>query len=393
MALRRGRKGNLGLEVMPLIELALPAPDGQKLLRDRHTETVTAISDALGETLGNVSRLQGWQTQYAFEAVVVALGAVRLIKTEDAGLFYFDDADGELQPPDFRIVLSDGTRLLVEVKNVAPKGREAKVRAKDMAAAQAYTQATAGRLLYALFWSEMGMWTLVDPSVFSDAGSKKRLSFIDAVKANEMHLLGDAMLASEPPLTFSVIMDRDKEQVMERLGNGEETRAFTIGGVELLSAGRVITDPDEKKLAWFLLLHGGWPQTEKPRFDDHGRLVQLDYISAPETPDEDAARQIAEQGFAFFATLSNLYTLRFLQAITTEEGNIRALREEPEPALLAQLVPDDYWARDDHVLRIWRFRLHPTKDASRNSTGPTLHPEPTVAQLRDGTQGSPGSAP
>jgi hypothetical protein len=365
MALRRGRKGDLGLEVMPLIELALPTPDGQRRLSDRHTETVTAISDALRVSLDNVSRLQGWQTQYAFEAVVVALGAVRLIKTEDSGLFYFDDGSGELQPPDFRIVLNEGTHLLVEVKNVAPTGTglEAKVRAKDMASTQAYAQATGGRLLYALFWSRMGMWTLVDPSVFSLTGSQQRLSIQDAMKANEMHLLGDGMLATEPPLTFSAIMDRGKERVVEQLPDGEETRAFTIGGVELLSAGRVITDPDEQKLAWFLMLHGGWPQTEEPRFDDQGRLVRLDYISAPETPDEGAARQIEEQGFAFFGTLSTLYTLRFLDATTTEEGDIRALREEPEPALLAQLVPDDYWGRPDHVLRIWRFRLYPAETA------------------------------
>ena len=107
---------------------------------------------------------------------------------------------------------------------------------------------------------------------------------------------------------------------------------------------RVITDPDEQKLAWFLMLHGDWPQTEDPQFDEQGRLLKIDYVSAPEAPDEDAVRQIAEQGFAFFGTLSKLYTLRFLDGTTTDEGDIRALREEPEPALLAQLVPDDYWS-------------------------------------------------
>ncbi|MFI8456886.1 hypothetical protein [Kitasatospora sp. NPDC085464] len=350
---------------MSLIELALPTPDGQRLLRDRHAESVAAISDALGESLGNTSRLQGWQTQYAFEAVVVALGAVRLIKTEDSGLFYFDDATGELQPPDFRIVLRDGTQLLVEVKNVAPTGREAKVRAKDMAAAQAYAQATGGRLLYALFWSGMGMWTLVDPSVFNQVGTQQRLPLGEAIKANEMQeLLGDGMLASEPPLTFSVIMDRDKERVVEQLGDGEETRAFTIGGVELLSAGRAITDPGEQNLAWFLMLHSSWIETEEPHFDGQGRLARIDYAYRPYAPDEDAARQIAEQGMAFFGALSTLYTLRFLEAITADDGEVRALREEPEPALLAQLVPESYWDRDDRVLRIWRLRQYSERDAS-----------------------------
>ncbi|MGW6405375.1 hypothetical protein [Streptomyces sp. NPDC055134] len=360
MALRRGRKGNLGLEVMPLIELALPLPDGQRLLSDRHAESVTAISDALGESLGNISRLQGWLTQYAFEAVVVALGCVRLIKTEDSGLFYFDDSDGELQPPDFRVVLGDGTQLLIEVKNVPPVGLEAKVRAKDMAAAQTYAQATGGRLLYAHFWSGMGMWTLVDPSAFNCIGSQQRLPFVDAIKANEMQsLLGDGMLASEPPLTFSVAMDPEKEKL-----TGNDWRALTIGGVELRSAGQVITDPDEQNLAWFLVWHGDWEGTMQSHFDDQGRVERVDFIYRPET-DDDGARLIAEQGFAFFGPLSKLYTLRFLDAVTTDEGEIRALRDEPEPALLAQLVPEDYWARADHVLRIWRFRQFPAKEYSR----------------------------
>ncbi|MYT18466.1 hypothetical protein YWIDRAFT_08185 [Streptomyces sp. SceaMP-e96] len=360
MALRRGRKGNLGLEVMPLIELALPAPDGQRLLSDRHAESVTAISDALGESLGNISRLQGWLTQYAFEAVVVALGAVRLIKTEDSGLFYFDDSDGELQPPDFRVVLGDGTQLLIEVKNVPPVSLEAKVRAKDMAASQTYAQATGGRLLYAHFWSGMGMWTLVDPSVFNRIGSQQRLPFVDAIKANEMQsLLGDGMLASEPPLTFSVVMDSEKEKLA-----GNDWRALTIGGVELRSAGQVITDPDEQNLAWFLVWHGDWEETMQSYFDDQGRVERVDFIYRPET-DDDGARLIAEQGFAFFGPLSKLYTLRFLDAVTTDEGEIRALRDEPEPALLAQLVPEGYWAREDHVLRIWRFRQIPAKGYSK----------------------------
>lgn len=360
MTLRRGRKGDLGLEVLPLIELALPEPDGQTLLRDRHQETVAAISDALATSLGNVSRLQGWQAQYAFEAVVVALGAVRLIKFEDSGLYYFDDADGEIQPPDFRIVLRDGTHLLVEVKNVAPTDTATTVRAKDMAAARRYAEATGGRLLYAHFWSLTGLWTLVDPSVFDSVGTPHRLTLEEAMKANEMYLLGDSWLAVEPPLVFSVIMDRDKEQVVERIDDGEETRRITISGVELLNAGRVIADPVEQKLAWFLILNGRWSHAQEPRFDEDGRLASMDYVCSPEIPDEQAARQIAAQGMAIVDALSTLNTRRFLEATTTDTGDIRALREEPEPALLAQLVPEDYWDRQDRALPLWRLNVRPS---------------------------------
>lgn len=359
MTLRRGRKGDLGLEVLPLIELALPESDGQTLLADRHEETVAAISAALASSLGNVSRLQGWQAQYAFEAVVVALGAVRLIKFEDSGLYYLDDAEGEIQPPDFRIVLRDGTRLLVEVKTVPPTDMATTVRAKDMAAALGYAETTGGRLLYAHFWSLAGLWTLVDPSVFESDGTLHRLSLEEAMKANEMYLLGDGWLAVEPPLVFSVIMDRHKEQVVERLGDGEDTRRVIVRGVELLNAGRVISDPVEWRLARFLIWNGRWPQTEELRFDEEGRLARIDYVCSPDIPDEEAARQIAAQGMAIVGPLSALNTRRFLEVTTTEAGDMRALREEPKPALLAQLVPEDYWDRQDRALSLWRFNLLP----------------------------------
>jgi hypothetical protein len=60
-----------------------------------------------------------------FEAMVVGLGSVQLIKTEDAGDCYFDDATAQVKLPDYRIVRADEERLLVEVKNVPP-GQESK---------------------------------------------------------------------------------------------------------------------------------------------------------------------------------------------------------------------------------------------------------------------------
>ncbi|WP_290050369.1 hypothetical protein [Amycolatopsis solani] len=359
MALRRGRKGNLGLEVLSLIELALPEPDGQTLLRDRHGETVAAISDALASSLDNVSRLQGWQVQYAFEAVVVALGNVRLIKFEDSGIYYFDDADGELQPPDFRIVLRDGSQLLVEVKNVAPNATTATVRAKDLSAAQRYADATGGRLLYAHFWSHTGLWTLVDPSAFDSTGSLRRLTLGESMKANEMYLLGDSWLAVEPPLVLSVITDRDKEQVVERHSGTADTRRITVRRMELLNAGRLITDSAEWKLAWFLIWNGHWAPTENLQFDKNGRLERINYVFSPDIPDEVAARQIAARGMAIVGALSTLSTRRFLEVTTTNEGDIRALREEPEPALLVQLIPDDYWNRQDRALSLWKLNVSP----------------------------------
>ncbi|MEU8718234.1 hypothetical protein [Streptomyces sp. NPDC048663] len=363
MVLRRGRKGDLGIEVLPLIEMALAeAPDGRPaaLLRDRHPETLTAIGHALRKSLDNVSRLQGHQTQYAFEAMVVALGAIRLIKTEDAGLYYFDDAQGKLLPPDFRIVLRDGTVLLVEVKSVRPGAEtKVKVRADDMDAAQAYARLTHGRLLYAHYWAGPNLWTLVDPSRFDEIGSQRHLPFASAMKGNEMALLGDAQLAGKPPLTISLLFDPAQEEPSAGQDAQEGERLVAITGRELSNAGKVITDPLEQRLAWFVAQYAGWAVDEQMHTDGDGRCVRLDYHLAPEADDEaDAA--YSQQGFAFFGALSSLYTRRFLMATTTENGDITALRQEPSPALMAQLLPDEYWDRiQERALQVWRFIQEP----------------------------------
>jgi hypothetical protein len=337
--------------------MAVPAPDGETLLRDRHQETMTAIGDALRSSLDNPSRLHGQQAQYAFEAVVVALGGVRLIKTEDAGSYYFDDVDGELRPPDFRIVLRDGTVLLVEVKLVPPgKEEKAKVRARDMEATEAYARATGGRLLYAHYWSGPNLWTLVAPTAFQRDATQQRLTLPDAMMANEMGILGDGMLGSQPPLTMSVKMDPSREQTAEGESNTDQ-RLLTTDGVELLSAGTVIQDPVEWKLAWFLAWNGGWVPEQTVRMDSRDRVTSIDFEFTP-TDYEEHRQDIAEQGFAFFGALSTLYTARFRLATTTEQGEIRALSEEPPPALMARLIPEDYWERD-RVLKLWRFNLAP----------------------------------
>lgn len=359
MVLKRGRKGELGIEILPLIELALAEPpDGRPaaLLRDRHPETIAAISGALRESLDNISRLHGHQTQYAFEAVVVALGAIRLIKTEDAGLYYFDDTQGKLLPPDFRIVLRDGTVLLVEVKSVKPgAGTKVKVRADDMAAAQAYARMTHGRLLYAHYWAGPNLWTLVDPSRFDEAGPQRRLTISSAMKGNEMALLGDAQLAGKPPLTISVLFDPAEEEPSTGQDAQEGERLVAISGMQLSNAGEAITEPLEQNLAWFLAQYAGWTLEEKPHTDSDGRFVRLDYHLAPDG-DEEAVAAYRRQGCAFFGALSSLYTRRFLMATTTENGDITALRQEPSPALMTQLLPDDYWdPKQERVLKLWKF--------------------------------------
>src|SRR5437870_9497189 len=72
------------------------------------------VRTSLEIALGSDTFMYGQHTQALFEALAVSLGAVKLLKREDAGDVF---ADEELEIPDYRAILRTGHELLVEVKN------------------------------------------------------------------------------------------------------------------------------------------------------------------------------------------------------------------------------------------------------------------------------------
>lgn len=364
MGLKRGRQGNLGLEVLSLVDMALQVPKPDLALEDRAGDAVEAIAEALSASVRTPTRLRGWRTQFAFQAVVVALDAVHFIKDEDAGSYYTDDQDGGPKPPDYRIVLHDGTQLLVEVRDIGPNTWKHKLPAKDLAAKQRYAEITGGRLMYALLWRGVGHWTLIDPSVYRAANKNWQVDFPQAAKANEMALLGDRALATEPPLNLTLFTDPDAEK-READPDGHEVAQITVLRAEVSGAGQILTDPDERRLAWFMMQHGPWLPARKEHRDVRGRVERLDITFQPHVPDKDAEEQLIRQGFALLGPLSAMYSARVQQATTTADGRVSALRHEPTPGVLKALVPHDYW-RHEHRLKLWRFKLQPNPEQDDN---------------------------
>lgn len=363
MTMKRGRRGDLGIEVLTLLDLALE--DTETPLKDRAAEAGEAILNALRSSLANPSRLGGHQVQNAFETVAVVLGAARLVKTEDAGVYYVDDAEGELTPPDFKVVLHDGTRLLIEVKLGGPPNLERHhhdIRIKDFDATRRYAEADGARLLYAHLWPEVWEWTLVDPAAFVSVASKpsvRRLVFEDAMKANEMALLGDAMLGTAPPLRLSLLASPDEQNSEPGKKSGERSVQFRVADVELSSASQRINSPEEIRLAMFLMMYGPWEMNEEVRLDSQGQVAAVDYIASPYAPDEKARLEVERHGIALVGSLSGMYTRWFTNAVTTEDGAVQALRSEPPVDRLGGLVPVDYWDRPHRTLRLLLLRQQP----------------------------------
>jgi hypothetical protein len=319
------------------------------------------VRAGLEKSLGNSARLHGWRVQAMFEAMIVALGSVQLIKTEDTGDCYFDDDHGPVKVPDYRLIRADGEHLLVEVKNVAP-GRETKlqgIRRSDMEGMRRYARLTGARLVVAHFWAAFRMWTVVDASCFRQQGNSKSLTVATALKANELEPLGDLMIATRPPLTISFPAQQPKGR-NQRKGEQLKELDFKTGGIELSCPGGMLTDDVERRIAQFIMQFGGWALHRDTSISADGSLARLNFTFEPESPTPEQELQIVGQ-------LSSMYSALWIAATTSGRGEITKLRHEPDPGSLANLIPRNYWEDKNRKLPLWEFHIHPTT-ATNNDT-------------------------
>ena len=299
-------------------------------------------------SLSNDALLHGLRTESMFEAMTASLGAVEIIKQEDAGRIYVTDT--RLKVPDFRLVLKDGSQMLVEVKNFY-QGQGEKARRpfeldRDyVEGLTLYAGAMKCTLFIAIHWAVWNIWTLVRPEAFRDEGRTKALSLQEAMVANHMGTLGDYSVGTNFPLSMVMIADRTKPRTVGADGSG----GFTIGKVELYCAGRLIEDPLERRIATHLIFFGKW------NYETEAKIVanQIDAVEHRWTPDEDH-----EQGFEFVDSISGMFSTLYKFA-TQGEDKIENLQLDAGPEW-GLLIPEDYKGK---ALPLWRFILEPSSPA------------------------------
>ena len=141
-------------------------------------------------SLKNEAFLHGLRTQSMFEALVVSLGAVEILKQEDSGEIYAsDDPEHMLEVPDFRLVLEEGSQILVEVKNFyqdKDPTQSFALGANYLEGLIRYSKLMACNLLLAIYWTKWNIWTLVPPEVLRSEGQRRKLDMLDAINANQV---------------------------------------------------------------------------------------------------------------------------------------------------------------------------------------------------------------
>jgi hypothetical protein len=329
-----------------LAELATFGVERRLSLRDPALKEAFGahVRSSVDEALSDDIMLHGQRTEAMFEALLVALGEYRLLKTEDGGRVH--SASG-LRVPDFRVVLADGEQWLIEVKNVYeadPLNQRRLLMNRDYRQAlEAYAEATGAKLKLAVFWARWSMWTLVSPDRLVDEGGDLVLEMNEAMMANELGRLGDRTIGTRAPLRLRFLADPERTSAVGE--DGQVT--ITFAGWQLLCGKDVITDPVEKEIAMIFIEHGEWECDGPLAVLDGERLAAIEFRWDPAEP--------TDQGFEFIGSLSRMFA-RYYAGQTVKDRSIVQLRAPLRPGWFAPLI------RADHVsaLPLWRFTLQPS---------------------------------
>jgi hypothetical protein len=295
-------------------------------------------------SLQNEALLHGLRTQSMFEAMVASLGAAEIIKAEDAGAIFV--ANPRLKVPDFRLILKDGTQMLVEVKNLY-QGNVDKARLpfkfdRDyFDGLIQYASAMKTTLFVGIHWAAWNIWTLSLPEIFQPEGDKMALSLPNALRASHMATLGDMSIGTKFPLSLVMVADKDRPRSVDAGGSA----SFVIQRIDRYCDGSLIQDAVEKRIATYLMFFGKWEHDEIPTLTEN----QIESVEHRWSPAEDH-----KQGFEIVDSLSGMFST-FYKFSTQDEEKINALQMGATPHW-GLLIPEDYKGK---TLPLWQFKLQP----------------------------------
>lgn len=311
-------------------------------------EFLDRMGMSLNKAIATPTILHGKRAEAMFAHVAGALGHCRLIKKEDGGAIFVNGSD--LKVPDYRLVLADGTALLIEVKNFHLKDlrKDLTIDAADLSKLEAYAALNGLPLKLAIYCSNLNSWVLLSREAFNDDGDVLRVNIAEAIARSEMALLGDKMIGTRHDLQIDFLGDPAECSAPDEDGYVP----FTICETRIYCASKEVTDSLGKRIAFYLMRYGEWIER-----DDHdcaimqdGKLVGMRFIYAPSDPAEG-------QDFQVVGALSKMVSNAFKE-LTVQEGNVVALDVEHDPDVFSLGIPEDYTGS----LPLWRLVMQPNRN-------------------------------
>lgn len=333
------------LETLNLFSL-LQSGDGNAIYDPANRQSfLSQVDSGLTRALDSEATLHGIRVQSMFQGMVASLDYVRLLKEEDAGNCYYQ-IDDEIRIPDFRVVTTKGESWLIETKNHFSKDpmRRYRIRNEDVLALKRYAEIVKTPLRFAIYWAHWNQWTLNDPERFTRSGNYAEIEFIQAMKQNEMAVLGDYSIGTTYPLTLKLLAAMDQPRTI----SPEGIVSMRIGSVEMRAADVLLEDKNERNIALYLMMYGKWEY-------DGGR-IELDEASLPVAAIHTSSPEgiTPNQGFEIVGCVSSLYSQHY-NSLTLDGGRVSRLNLK-EPTSLAPVIPRDL---EKKQLPMWRFTLQP----------------------------------
>jgi len=291
--------------------------------------------------------IYGNRTQAMFGALVASLGQVQMVRQEDGVACYASTAG--IKPPDFRVIFPSHCRdCLIEVKNCHRRFDDPfRLRVRDMRAWRRYARHARTSFKIAVYFSKYGYWALLSPSAFDRVNNRHCISFVDAMKRNEMEILGDVHVGTRSPLSI-------------RLRMGKISSRPTVEGEKIV--GRIIDagfycrdqrieSRAEQQIASLLMMYGDWEEKEYVKLDEP-EMVTMVYEFRPE---EKTGR-----GFEFCGLLSRMFSRWYIAATSdSERKQPTQVHARTKPIEFKRLIPKDYKGKD---LPLWLFHVRPNLD-------------------------------
>jgi hypothetical protein len=312
--------------------------------KDSERDFLESIKTSLGRHKSPII-LHGRRVEAMFGYVAASLGRSTVVKREDSGEVFLESTD--VKVPDYRVVTKEGDQFLVEVKNCHKSDPFSKYSIKStyLEGLKSYARLLNIDLKLAIYWSRWNKWVLISPSDLECDDSACVTSFIDSYKQNKMTILGDITIGTTPPLVFQLLTDPRKPRHIN--ANGKV--GFTIGRIELVCAGKRITEEKEQNIAFYLMLFGDWPTNEPKALIENRELLGIEYMAEP-------IERTSGQGFEIVGAISGMIS-RHYNELTAPSGQIERLAPKVEPGMLGISIPDDYKGQQ---LPLWRFTQQPT---------------------------------
>jgi hypothetical protein len=312
---------------------------------------IKRIKSSLKASKENPNILYGKRVESLFAHVAGALGNCKLIKQEDSGEAFSVDQD--IQAPDYKVILKNGSQYFIEVKNCHFPNIKSPypLNKAYVEKLEKYTELHSIPLIFAIYYSHQNKWFLLPKSSFIEQKTKYVTDFINAMAKNEMSLLGDRTIGTEPDLAIELIADPFKYASVDSNGQAK----FIIGDVKLYCAGREISDDLEKSIAFYLIRFGNWNEHEAEGIFSGEMFKGVRFTYSPGFPPE-------EQRFSMIGELSSMISLAYSEQ-TTYEKSVIALDTNLEPTVFSVEIPDGYKGND---LPLWQFIMQPNPDFKAN---------------------------